>query len=75
MLRAMGVTWFIACGLSTECCVESTVRGGFELGFRAVVAADACAAWPPELHAGALRSMAANDALVSDVDAILPTVS
>ncbi|MCU1459157.1 MAG: nicotinamidase-like amidase [Actinomycetia bacterium] len=75
MLREMGVTWFVACGLSTECCVESTVRGGFELGFRAVVAADACAAWPPELHTGALRSMAANYALVADVDAIVATIT
>jgi nicotinamidase-related amidase len=75
MLRAMGVTWFIACGLSTECCVESTVRGGFELGFRAVVAADACAAWPPELHTGALRSMAANYALVSNVDGIVAALA
>ncbi len=72
MLRAMGVTWFVACGLSTECCVESTVRGGFELGFRAVVASDACAAWPPELHTGSLRSMAANYALVTNVAGVIP---
>ena len=70
MLRNMGVSWFIACGLSTECCVESTVRGGFELGYRAVVAADACAA-PGDLHEAALRSMATNFALIADVDAIV----
>lgn len=68
-LRAMGVTWFVACGLSTECCVESTVRGGFELGYRVVVAGDACAA-EGDLHAASLESMARNFALVADVDAV-----
>jgi len=42
-LRRFGITTIMACGLTTPICVEATVRGGTERGFKAVVLEDACA--------------------------------
>jgi nicotinamidase-related amidase len=44
MLRHMGVTTMICCGVATNYCVESTVRAGADHGYEVVMVADACAA-------------------------------
>ncbi len=43
-LRRLGATTIVAFGLTTDCCVSTTVRVGANMGYRLIVAADACAA-------------------------------
>ncbi len=45
----------IVCGVTTNVCVESTVRDAFFRDIRIVVPSDGTAAVSPELHEGALR--------------------
>lgn len=47
------------CGVSTDCCVLSTVLAATDDGAHVRVVTDACAAGTPELHAGALAIMEA----------------
>ncbi len=44
-LRRLGATTIVAFGLTTDRCVSTTVRVGANMGYRMVVAADACAAF------------------------------
>lgn len=44
-LRRLGATTIVAFGLTTDRCVSTTVRVGANLGYRMIVAADACAAF------------------------------
>ena len=67
VLRSLGVTWVAACGLTTECCVESTARDAFQLDYPVVIPEDACAAYRAEDHHRALELLALNFALVTDV--------
>jgi nicotinamidase-related amidase len=45
------------CGVTTECCVQSTFRTAADLGYRCVVLADACASPIAAWHEGALQVM------------------
>lgn len=54
-LRELGVDTLIVCGVTTNICVESTVRDAFFRDIRVIVPADGTAAVTPELHEGALR--------------------
>jgi ureidoacrylate peracid hydrolase len=54
-LRAEGVDSLIVCGVTTNICVESTVRDAFFRDIRPIVPEDATAAVTPELHEGALE--------------------
>lgn len=44
MLRHMGVTTVVCCGVATNYCVESTVRAAADHGYDVVMVRDACAA-------------------------------
>ncbi len=54
-LAGLGVDTLIVCGVTTNICVESTVRDAFFRDIRVVVPSDGTAAVTPELHEGALR--------------------
>ena len=54
-LAALGVDTVIVCGVTTNICVESTVRDAFFRDIRTVVPSDATAAVTPALHEGALE--------------------
>lgn len=70
-LRAMGVDTVVLAGVTTECCVDGTARDAFNLDYHVIVAADACAAYEPDLHAGALKVMDLNTAIVTDTAKIM----
>lgn len=53
-LRDLGVDTLIVCGVTTNICVESTVRDAFFRDIRVVVPSDGTAAVTPQLHEGAL---------------------
>jgi len=69
-LKALGVDTLIVAGLTTECCVDSTVRDAFSLDYHVFVAADACAAYEPDIHAASLKVMDLNSAILTDMAAI-----
>lgn len=69
-LRALDVDTLVVAGLTTECCVDSTVRDAFSLDYHVFVAADACAAYEADLHATSLKAMDLNSAILTDTAAI-----
>ena len=69
VLRELHADTLVVCGLTTECCVDCTVRDGFHLDYHLFVATDACAAYEATLHEGALKSLEANCAILIDTDA------
>ena len=70
-LMAMKVDTLVVCGLTTECCVDCTVRDAFQLDYQVFIAADACAAYEPDLHQGALKALALNCAILVDTDEVV----
>ncbi len=70
-LKARGVDTLVVCGLTTECCIDCTVRDAFHRDYHVFLAADACAAYEPDLHAGSLRALALNCAIPVATAAIL----
>lgn len=69
-LKALGVDTLVVAGLTTECCVDSTVRDAFSLDYHVFVAADACAAYEADIHAASLKVMDLNSAILTDTAAI-----
>lgn len=69
-LKALGVDTLVVAGLTTECCVDSTVRDAFSLDYHVFVAADACAAYEADIHAASLKVMELNSAILTDTAAI-----
>lgn len=63
-LQAAGVDTVVLAGLTTECCVASSAWDGFERDFHIVIAADACAAYAPDLHRHALQALEMSGAVV-----------
>ena len=49
-LRARGVDTLLVCGVTTEVCVNTTVREANDRGYRCIVLADGCASYFPEFH-------------------------
>src|SRR5262249_27240818 len=49
-LRALGRSWIVAMGVSTNFAVEGTVRGAVNRLFEVVVPEDCCASVPVEMH-------------------------
>jgi len=59
-LRAMGRDTLVVAGLTTECCIDATARDAFERDFHVFIAADAVAAYEPDLHKVALKALELN---------------
>ena len=53
----------LVCGVTTEVCVNTTVREANDRGFRCVVLADCCASYFPEFHAAGLAMIKAQGGL------------
>src|SRR6187401_201134 len=54
ILRNKGITTLVLGGFLTNCCVESTMRSGYENGYQVVTLTDCMAATSPEEHANAI---------------------
>lgn len=57
-LRADGIDHLILCGVTTQCCVHSTLREAVDRGYWCLTVADACAATEPGMHDAALALIA-----------------
>jgi ureidoacrylate peracid hydrolase len=63
-LAKLGVKNLVVCGVTTNCCVESTVRDASQRDYKTFVVADAVAEFEEDRHRIALQSM---DRLFADV--------
>jgi nicotinamidase-related amidase len=59
MLRNRGIENLLVCGVTTEVCVNTTVREANDRGYRCVVLSDCCASYFPEFHAAGLAMIKA----------------
>ena len=46
----MGIDTLVVAGLTTECCIDSSVRDAFERDYHVFVVGDATACYEPGLH-------------------------
>lgn len=71
-LRTRSLSSLVFTGISTNCCVESTVRDAAERGFGCVVVDEATADYQEDAHLASLRALAFNHARVlGSVDELL----
>lgn len=70
LLRAHNIRTVVPTGVSTNVCVESTLRDAFEHSYYVCVPEDGCASWDMELHAATLKTANARFGLVVDVQQI-----
>ncbi len=55
ILRARGITTIALGGFLTNCCVESTMRTGYEKGYEVITLSDCVAATSAEEHENAIK--------------------
>ncbi|HET7515979.1 MAG TPA: cysteine hydrolase family protein [Gaiella sp.] len=67
-LRARGVDHVVVCGMMTSMCVDATVRAAVDLGFRATVVHDACAAPDLEFAGETIPAHAVHGAFLAALD-------
>jgi nicotinamidase-related amidase len=78
VLHRHGIENLLVCGVTTEVCVNTTVREANDRGYRCVVLADACASYFPEFHEMGLKMIKAQGGIfgwVSDSAAVLEMLS
>ena len=59
MLRNRGIDTLFVAGVTTEVCVNTTVREANDRGFRCIVLADCCASYFPRFHEAGLAMIKA----------------
>ncbi|MHB8286954.1 MAG: cysteine hydrolase family protein [Caulobacteraceae bacterium] len=72
-LKARGVDTLVFTGLTTECCIDCTVRDAFHHDYSCFLVDDACSAYGEETHLAALSGLMKNCALAvssADVEAV-----
>lgn len=57
VLEALGIARLVVCGVTTNCCVESTVRDASQRDYQTFVAGDATGELDPARHTAALATM------------------
>lgn len=70
-LETLGARNLVVCGVTTNCCVETTVRDASQRDIRTFVVRDAVAEYDDDRHAVALKSMALLFAYVVGLDDVL----
>lgn len=70
VLRARGIRTVVTAGVSTNVCVESTLRDAFENSYYVCVPSDGVASWDTELHNATLKTANARFGLVVSSDEI-----
>ena len=59
VLKTHGITDLLVCGVTTEVCVNTTVREANDRGYRCVVLSDCCASYFPQFHETGLQMIKA----------------
>ena len=74
VLQKYGIENLLVCGVTTEVCVNTTVREANDRGYRCVVISDGCASYFPEFHEMGLKMIKAQGGIfgwVADSAAVL----
>ena len=77
-LQKYGIENLLVCGVTTEVCVNTTVREANDRGYRCVVLADGCASYFPEFHEMGLKMIKAQGGIfgwVADSAAVLKAMA
>jgi len=78
LLQKYGIENLLVCGVTTEVCVNTTVREANDRGYRCVVLADCCASYFPEFHEMGLKMIKAQGGIfgwVSDSTTVLEAIA
>ena len=78
MLHNRAIDTLLVCGVTTEVCVNTTVREANDRGFRCIVLADCCASYFPEFHEAGLAMIKAQGGIfgwVSSSKALLNSLA
>ena len=67
MLHNRSVDTLLVCGVTTEVCVNTTVREANDRGFRCIVVADCCGSYFPEFHEMGLAMIKAQGGIFGSV--------
>jgi biuret amidohydrolase len=67
VLRNRSVDTLFVCGVTTEVCVNTTVREANDRGFRCIVLSDCCASYFPEFHDVGLKMIKAQGGIFGSV--------
>ncbi|UZE49775.1 cysteine hydrolase family protein [Rhodopseudomonas sp. P2A-2r] len=77
-LKARDIDTLLVCGVTTEVCVNTTVREANDRGYRCIVLADGCASYFPEFHEMGLQMIKAQGGIfgwVSDSARVLQAMT
>ena len=69
VLSKYGIENLLVCGVTTEVCVNTTVREANDRGFRCIVLSDCCASYFPEFHQAGLAMIKAQGGIFGWVSA------
>ncbi|HWS10870.1 MAG TPA: isochorismatase family cysteine hydrolase, partial [Xanthobacteraceae bacterium] len=75
MLHNRGIDTLFVCGVTTEVCVNTTVREANDRGFRCVVLSDCCASYFPQFHEAGLAMIKAQGGIFGSVAASQPLLN
>src|SRR5580658_6720689 len=75
MLKNRGIDTLFVCGVTTEVCVNTTVREANDRGFRCIVLSDCCGSYFPEFHAAGLAMIKAQGGIFGSVTASKPLLN
>jgi len=78
MLKNRAIENLLVAGVTTEVCVNTTVREANDRGYRCIVLGDCCASYFPEFHEMGLKMIKAQGGIfgwVSDSAAVLAALS
>lgn len=67
MLRAKGITHLILVGVTTQCCVHSTLREAVDAGYWCLSVSDCCASLQQKWHDAALELIASENHLFGSI--------
>jgi nicotinamidase-related amidase len=67
MLKNRGIDTLFVCGVTTEVCVNTTIREANDRGFRCIALSDCCASYFPEFHQAGLAMIKAQGGIFGSV--------
>lgn len=77
ILDSNAIDTLLVAGVTTQCCVFSTIRDAVDRGYRCAIVEDACAAFDSALHEATLAMIASEDHLfgwITDSNAVVDTL-